>query len=145
MNKTYRHSQILKLIRSSPVHTQEDLAKALRGIGIPATQVTLSRDIRELGLIKTAEGYRQGAPETATAGPDVEALVGEFVQDIRLAQNLLVLRTPPGHANAVAVALDKADWPEITGTVAGDDTILVIAPDAQVAEKLRDRFLSFLR
>ena len=66
------------------------------------------------------------------------------MHDIRLAQNLLVLRTPPGHANAVAVALDKADWPEITGTVAGDDTILVIAPNADVAEKLRARFLRFL-
>lgn len=145
MNKTYRQSQILKLIRSTRVHTQEDLAKALRGIGIPATQVTLSRDIRELGLIKTAEGYTQGIPESASTAPDVEGLVAEFVQDIRLAQNLLVLRTPPGHANSVAVALDRADWPEITGTVAGDDTILVIAPDAETAERLRERFLSYLR
>jgi transcriptional regulator of arginine metabolism len=144
MNKSYRQSQIVKLIRASRLHTQEDLAKALRGVGIPATQVTLSRDIRELGLVKTADGYKQGLPEAAAAGPDVGSLVAEFVEDIRLAQNLLVLRTPPGHANSVAVALDKADWPEITGTVAGDDTILVIAPDAQVAEQLRARFLGFL-
>jgi transcriptional regulator of arginine metabolism len=144
MNKTYRHSQILKLIRSTKIHTQEDLAKALRGIGVPATQVTLSRDIRELGLVKTADGYTQGVPDSAGAAPDVEGLVAEYVQDIRLAQNLLVLRTPPGHANTVAVALDKADWPEIAGTVAGDDTILVIAPDAKTAEELRARFLSFL-
>jgi transcriptional regulator of arginine metabolism len=144
MNKNYRQSQILKLIRSSRLHTQEDLAKALRGIGIPATQVTLSRDIRELGLIKTADGYTHGVPEPAPSGPEVAALVAEFVEDIRMAQNLLVLRTRPGNANAVAVALDKADWPEITGTVAGDDTILVIAPDAQVAEQLRARFLRFL-
>ncbi len=144
MNKNYRQSQILKLIRSSRLHTQEDLAKALRGIGVPATQVTLSRDIRELGLVKTTDGYTQGAPEAASNGPAVEALVAEFVEDIRIAQNLLVLRTPPGHANVVAVALDKAKWPEITGTVAGDDTILVIAPDARVAEQLRARFLHFL-
>ncbi len=144
MNKNYRQSQILKLVRSSRLHTQEDLAKALRGIGVPATQVTLSRDIRELGLVKTADGYTQGVPEAASSGPEVEALVAEFVEDIRIAQNLLVLRTPPGHANAVAVALDNANWPEITGTVAGDDTILVIAPDAQVAERLRARFLHFL-
>lgn len=143
MNKSYRQGQILKLIRATRLHTQEDLAKALRGIGIPATQVTLSRDIRELGLVKTADGYTQGIAEPAS-GPDVASLVAEFVEDIRIAQNLLVLRTPPGHANSVAVALDKADWPEITGTVAGDDTILVIAPDAQVAEKLRERFLGFL-
>jgi transcriptional regulator of arginine metabolism len=145
MNKSYRQSQILKLIRAKRLHTQEDLAKGLRGIGIPATQVTLSRDIRELGLVKTPDGYTQGVPEAAAAGPDVGALVAEFVEDIRIAQNLLVLRTPPGHANSVAVALDKAQWPEITGTVAGDDTILVIAPDARVAEELRERFLRFLR
>jgi transcriptional regulator of arginine metabolism len=144
MNKNYRQSQILKLIRASRLHTQEDLAKALRGIGVPATQVTLSRDIRELGLVKTADGYTQGVPEAASSGPEVAALVAEFVEDIRIAQNLLVLRTPPGHANVVAVALDRADWPEITGTVAGDDTILVIAPDARVAEQLRARFLHFL-
>jgi transcriptional regulator of arginine metabolism len=144
MNKNYRQSQILKLIRASRLHTQEDLAKALRGIGVPATQVTLSRDIRELGLVKTAEGYTQGVPEAASNGPEVAALVAEFVEDIRIAQNLLVLRTPPGHANVVAVALDKAQWPEITGTVAGDDTILVIAPDARIAEQLRARFLHFL-
>jgi len=132
------------LIRSHRLHTQEDLAKALRGIGIPATQVTLSRDIRELGLIKTAEGYTSAA-EAAAPGDDVGPLVAEFVQDIRLAQNLLVLRTGPGRANAVAVALDRANWPEITGTVAGDDTILIIAPDTATAENLRARFLEFLQ
>lgn len=144
MNKNYRQSQILKLIRGQNLHTQEDLAKALRGIGIPATQVTLSRDIRELGLLKTPEGYAQTPAEQATPEADVASLVAEFVQDIRLAQNLLVLRTGPGRANAVAVALDRANWPEVTGTVAGDDTILVIAPDAETADLLRARFLGFL-
>ena len=144
MNKSYRQGQILKLIRSSHPHTQEDLAKALREIGIPATQVTLSRDIRELGLVKTADGYAQGIPESSTGGPDVNTLAREFVQDIRVAQNLLVLRTPAGHANSVAVALDQANWPEVTGTIAGDDTILVVAPDAKTAEALRAKFLKVL-
>jgi len=144
MNKSYRQGQILKLVRSNHPHTQEDLAKALRAIGIPATQVTLSRDIRELGLVKTADGYSQGMPE-ASSGPDVITLAREFVQDIRVAQNLLVLRTPAGHANSVAVALDQAAWPEVTGTIAGDDTILVVAPDAKTAEALRAKFLSVLR
>lgn len=144
MNKTYRQGQILKLIRSQRLHTQDELARALRSIGVPATQVTLSRDIRDLGLVKTAEGYAEGAPESAAA-PEVEPLVREFVQDVRTAQNLLVLRTPPGHANAVAVALDNAEWPEVTGTIAGDDTILIIAPDAKVAEALRTKFLSILK
>jgi len=145
MNKNYRQGQILKVIRTKRVHTQEDLARALRSLGIPATQVTLSRDIRELGLVKTAEGYAQGAVESAPGAAEVETLVSEFVLDIRLAQNLLVLRTPPGHANAVAVALDNAEWPEVTGTIAGDDTILIIAPDVKVAEALRARFLKLLK
>ena len=144
MNKSYRQGQILKLIRAQRLRTQEELAQALRGMGIAATQVTLSRDLRELGLVKTAEGYAEGAAESMPQAPEVETLVGEFVYDIRIAQNLLVLRTPPGHANTVAVALDKADWPDVTGTIAGDDTILVIAPDAQIAEQLRERFLGFL-
>jgi transcriptional regulator of arginine metabolism len=143
VNKSYRQGQILKLIRSSHPHTQEDLAKALRAIGIPATQVTLSRDIRELGLVKTSDGYTQGVPESG--GLDVITLAREFVQDIRVAQNLLVLKTPAGHANSVAVALDNADWPEVTGTIAGDDTVLVVAPDAKTAEALRDRFLELLK
>ena len=90
--------------------------------------------------MKTADGYAQGARSSAS-GPDVIALAREFVQDIRVAQNLLVLRTPAGHANSVAVALDQADWPEVTGTIAGDDTILVVAPDAKTAEALRAKFL----
>ncbi len=145
MNKNYRQGQILKLIRTQRIHTQEDLARALRAIGVPATQVTLSRDIRELGLLKTAGGYTQPSAESGAGGSDVAPLVAEFVQDIRVAQNLLVLRTGPGRANAVAVALDRANWPEITGTVAGDDTILVIAPDTATAGQLRSKFLEFLK
>jgi len=145
MNKSYRQGQILKMVRSRRLRTQDDLAQALRGVGIEATQVTLSRDIRDLGLVKTAEGYAEGAAESVPAAPEVETLVGEFVSDIRIAQNLLVLRTPPGNANSVAVALDKANWPEVTGTIAGDDTILIIAPDAKTAEALRERFLKLVR
>jgi transcriptional regulator of arginine metabolism len=144
MNKSYRQGQILKLLRSKNLHTQEELARALRTIGIPATQVTLSRDIRELGLVKTPDGYVLAA-EAATNGADIETVVREFVLDIRIAQNLLVLRTPPGHANSVGVELDKANWPEIAGTIAGDDTVLVIAPDTKTAALLREKFLRFLK
>jgi transcriptional regulator of arginine metabolism len=143
MNKSYRQGQILKFIRAQHLRTQEDLARALRAVGVQTTQVTLSRDIRELGLVKTPDGYAQVAAEPA-AGPDVETLAREFVQDIRVAQNLLVLRTSPGHANSVAVALDHADWPEVTGTIAGDDTVLVVAPDSKTAAALRTKFLRFL-
>ena len=140
MNKNYRQAQILKLIGTRRLHTQQDLADALREAGISATQVTLSRDIRELGLVKTPDGYAQVDTEPVSR-PDVAAIAREFVLDVRVAQNLLVLRTPAGHANSVAVALDRAEWPEVTGTIAGDDTILVIAPDAKTAESLRAKFL----
>jgi transcriptional regulator of arginine metabolism len=144
MNKTFRQGQILKLIRAKSILTQEDLARELKDSqGIRTTQVTLSRDIRELGLLKTPEGYRQvGA---VPAGPDIAAVAGEFLQDVRVAQNLMVLRTSPGNANTLAVALDKQEWPEIVGTLAGDDTILVVAPDTVTAVKLQQRLLRYLR
>ncbi len=143
MNKAYRQGQILKLIRTRNIHTQEELAQALKELGIPATQVTLSRDIRDLRLAKTSEGYRPIAAGGRT-GPNLAMLASEFVLDIRQAQNLLVLKTSPGHANSVAVALDHESWPEIVGTVAGDDTILVILPDTAVAGAVRSRLLALL-
>ena len=148
MNKNYRQSQILKLIRSHRLHTQDELARALRTLKIPATQVTLSRDIHELGLVKTPSGYSEVGAEAAAGaepGPDVAALAREVLRDIRQAQNLLVLRTPPANANALAAALDHADWPEVTGTIAGDDTVLVVAPDVKTADALRARLLKFLK
>ncbi len=144
MNKSYRQGQILKLIRSRRLHTQEELARALGVIGISATQVTLSRDIRELGLVKTPQGYAPSA-EAAPTGPGFASVAREFLLDIRVAQNLLVLRTPPATANALASALDQEDWPEVTGTVAGDDTVLVIAPDSRTAEELHAKLLDFLK
>jgi len=142
MSKSYRHGQILKLIRSRNVRTQEELARELTQAGIPATQVTLSRDIRELRLVKTQEGYREMLAEEG--GPSFETLAAEFLQDVRAAQNLVVLRTAPGHANSVAVALDSEDWPEIVGTIAGDDTILVIAPDTATADQLRRKLVEII-
>lgn len=142
MTKSFRHGQILKLIRGRSIFTQDELAKALREAGIEATQVTLSRDLRELGLVKTAEGYR----ELGTDAPALQfsALAAEFLRDVRIAQNQVVLKTAPGHASSVAVALDDEEWPEVVGTIAGDDTILVICPDHRVAEKVKTRFLALL-
>jgi transcriptional regulator of arginine metabolism len=145
VTKSFRQGQILKLVRTQPVHTQDDLAKLLRSVGIEATQVTLSRDVRELRLVKTPEGYRpvenKGARET---GPHFELLAGEFLQDVKRAQNLVVLRTAPGHANSVAVALDNEEWPEVVGTIAGDDTILVITPDNTIAVNVYNRLLALI-
>jgi transcriptional regulator of arginine metabolism len=142
MNKTFRQGQILKLIRSRKILTQEDLARELKSVhGIDTTQVTLSRDIRDLGLVKTTEGYRQLTQ--SSSGPVLATIAGEFLRDARTAQNLVVLKTSPGNANALAVALDKEEWAEVVGTIAGDDTILVVAPDASTATKLRQKLLGY--
>jgi transcriptional regulator of arginine metabolism len=145
MHKAYRHGQIIKLVRARRLHTQEELADALREQGIAATQVTLSRDIRELGLVKTSDGYSQTPNPSAPSVPGFDSIAREFLLDVRLAQNLLVLRTPPGHANALASALDNAEWPEVTGTIAGDDTVLVVAPDSQAALLLQSRLLGLVK
>lgn len=143
MTKAFRQGQILQAIQRKTIWTQDELAHELAAAGIQATQATLSRDVQELGLAKTQDGYRQvaaSAPVTLVANA-----AAEHLRDIRVAQNLLVLKTPPGNANALAVALDQEAWPEIVGTIAGDDTVLVIAPDNTIAAKLRDKLLGFLR
>jgi len=142
MTKTYRQGQILKLIRSKKISTQEELAQELKNQGIAATQVTLSRDLRDLRLVKTREGYQEMAPEET--GPGFTMLAGEFLNDVLRAQNLVVLKTSPGHANSVAVALDREGWPEVVGTIAGDDTILLITPDNPTAEGVQERLLDLL-
>ncbi len=143
MTKGYRHGQILGLIARQQIFTQEDLVSALAELGVVASQVTLSRDIHELGLVKTPQGYRQVEP--ARNGPSLETVAQEMLRDVRLAKNLLVLTTLPGTANAFAVALDRMHWPEIVGTIAGDDTVLVVAPEDDVAAGLRERLLAMLR
>jgi transcriptional regulator of arginine metabolism len=142
MNKSFRQGQILRIIRNKEIHTQEELARELGSVDIHATQVTLSRDIRDLGLVKTAEGYRPLASEES--GPKLADIVAEFMQDIRLAQNLVVIRTSPGNANSLAIALDKEELAEVVGTVAGDDTILVITPDLATATQFRQKLLDWI-
>jgi transcriptional regulator of arginine metabolism len=142
MTKTYRQGQILKLIRSRKITTQEELAQELKNQGIAATQVTLSRDLRDLRLVKTREGYQEMAPEET--GPGFSVLAGEFLNDVLRAQNLVILKTSPGHANSVAVALDNEGWPEVVGTIAGDDTILIITPDSPTAEAIQEKLLGLL-
>jgi transcriptional regulator of arginine metabolism len=79
------------------------------------------------------------------SGPDLATIAAEFLRDARVAQNLIVLRTSPGNANALAVALDNQELPEVVGTLAGDDTVLVVAPDSHTAAKLRDKLLGFVQ
>ncbi len=137
MIKRQRQQEILRIVRASRVHTQDQLAEALAKVGIETTQVTLSRDIRELGLVKTAQGYQE--LDVAPAAPDAREVISEFVSEVRVARNLVVLKTSPGAASPVAVALDASDWPEIVGTIAGDDTVLVITPDEDAAAGFREK------
>ncbi len=150
MLKHFRQEQILKLIRSQQIFTQEELSEKLRKVGIRATQVTLSRDIHELGLAKTADGYKEvGAPPPAPApardGSQLRRIAGAVLRDVRQAQNLLVLKTDPGNAQPLALALDQENWPEVVGTIAGDDTIMVVASDTKTAIATRARLLDLIR
>jgi transcriptional regulator of arginine metabolism len=144
--KERRQDIILRLIGGERIHTQEQLAGRLREMGIEATQVTLSRDIRELQLLKGAQGYQQveSLRPMPPADDVLQAAVTGHLLEVRTAQNLVVLKTSPGHAQAIAVALDREPWPELVGTIAGDDTILVVTPDTSAGVALRDRLLAII-
>jgi len=146
MSKVARQRAILELLHRGPVESQEELQGFLAKRGFEAGQATLSRDIRELGLVKTPDGYTaaRGATVTEPVLPSVARLVREFVVDVRLAQNLLVLKTSVGSAQPVAAAMDSEDWPEVVGTIGGDDTILVISPDNRTAQQLVRRIHGML-
>jgi transcriptional regulator of arginine metabolism len=147
MSKVARQRAILELLHRGPVESQEELQGFLAKRGFEAGQATLSRDIRELGLVKTPDGYTAASGATATEPvlPSVARLVREFVVDVRLAQNLLVLKTSVGSAQPVAAAMDSEDWPEVVGTIGGDDTILVISPDNRTAQQLVRRIHGMLQ
>jgi transcriptional regulator of arginine metabolism len=142
--KAFRHGQILKIIQGQQIHTQEELARELAALGVSATQVTLSRDIRELGLVKTKDGYTQ-LVESSDRGTQVDLAVLDYLLDIRPAQQILVLKTPPAFASSLAIAIDKAAWSEVAGTIAGDDTVLVVCGDVPSAAAVHARLLEILR
>jgi transcriptional regulator of arginine metabolism len=140
MSKPARQEAILGLVAQQRIASQDELQRALRGRGFAAGQATLSRDIHELGLVKTEEGYavRQGGGPEAVL-PPVARLVREFVLDVQAAQNLLVLRTSVGSAQPVAAALDSQKWHEQIGSIGGDDTILIVCVDKRSASSLGKR------
>ncbi|MGZ4822568.1 MAG: arginine repressor [Terriglobales bacterium] len=138
--KALRHHRILELIDREPMVTQEEMVRRLSQQGLKVTQATLSRDIKELGLVKTADGYAApGTTAEAAPTPSLSHLLREFVIDVREAQNLLVLKTSAGSAQPVAAALDAESWQELVGTIAGDDTILVISSDNKSCRRLGER------
>ncbi|MGH9413861.1 MAG: arginine repressor [Terriglobales bacterium] len=150
MTSNYRQEQILKLVRERAVHSQAELAAALRRAGIAATQVTLSRDLKALGVIKTPTGYAvlgAGSPTAAAPVPADSALrhiVREFGRDLRPAQNLLVIKTASGAAPTVAAAVDRAGWSELAGTLAGDDTVLLVFANPRLRLTIERRLQELL-
>jgi len=146
MNKTLRQRAILESLKHGTFASQDDLQRLLRKRGFKVGQATLSRDIRDLNLSKTHHGYSLAQNESgvAIALPPVSRLVREFVLGVRSAQNLLVVKTIVGSAQPVAAALDEADWTEVVGTIAGDDTILIVCPDKEEAHRLARRIEEML-
>jgi transcriptional regulator of arginine metabolism len=146
-HKTFRHGQILRLISGDCIASQEDLRRRLAQQRMRVTQATLSRDLQELRLIKTAEGYKQAlsAPAEISGESQLTRALGEFLLDIRPAENLLVLKTPPSGAQPLAAAVDGAKFPEIAGTIAGDDTVLIITPNRKTRESLQKKIESFVK
>ena len=141
MSKTARHQAILDVLDDGPVESQDFLQQRLERKGFDVGQATLSRDIHELKLVKGPEGYRRLGESMGADGvlPSVMNLARQFVIEIRQAQNLLVVKTTVGSAQPVAAALDASHWPEVIGTLAGDDTVLVIATDKKKALALSRR------
>jgi transcriptional regulator of arginine metabolism len=141
-SKRERHAAILDVIRAQRISSQEELREVLlQGAGIDVTQATLSRDIRELRLVKvpSAEGpAHYTLPEEWEHTPPLETLLPALFVSAEGSRNLLVVRTMTGGAQAIALAIDWEEWPEVLGTIAGDDTILIICrEDDQVAEVRR--------
>jgi len=142
-----RLDAIREVLASSPIASQDDLRRKLRRRGFAVTQATLSRDIHTLRLVKGPSGYTlpEAAPASAVpveeddAPPSVDEMMDSFTLRVRQAQNQVVLRTVMGGAQPVAASLDRSGWPEIIGTIAGDDTVLVICADQKRAGELEAR------
>ncbi|MGO9640385.1 MAG: arginine repressor [Candidatus Acidiferrales bacterium] len=145
--KRFRQGQILKLVSSAPISSQDELRRQLAHVKVRVTQATLSRDMAELKLVKTAAGYKplsNGGNESAPLPPLARAL-RQFLLDLRPADNLLVLKTPPSGAQPLAAALDAAQMKEVAGTIAGDDTVLVITTSRQARLAAQKRMEDMLR
>jgi len=144
--KQLRQREIRDLLAQRPVRTQQELATALRERGFRATQATISRDVAELGLVKAAQDgvltYVVPARVTeaeSTGEERLRALLHDLPVDVREAGLMLVLRTLPGSAHAIAAALDRTRWPEVIGSIAGDDTVFVAFADRVSMQRIRGR------
>jgi transcriptional regulator of arginine metabolism len=146
--KARRQALLLELVDREPLHSQEQVRRRLQQRGFAATQATISRDIRDLGLVKRAgDGAYQrsglDAPNPETALLALERAAAEFLRRVERVDQMVVIRTGPGQAQPLALALDRAQFSETVGTIAGDDTILVIARGARGASALLRRLKEY--
>jgi transcriptional regulator of arginine metabolism len=137
MMKRARQGIIVDVIRESIVRSQEELSFLLRKNGVEATQATLSRDIRELGLVKIRGSY-QIAEEVHSAPPDdsLRRAIAQYAIKAGVSGNIVMIKTSPGNAHSIGAALDAAQWPDVLGTVAGDDTIFVLVKNIRFSSKV---------
>lgn len=146
-----RQKIIADLIRNQPVASQEDVTARLAAKGYAVTQATVSRDLDQLGAVKVKRGgiLSYALPDqlgdSDWAAARLQRILAEWVQSVEAAGNLIVLRTPPGSAHLVALAIDQARLPEIVGTIAGDDTLFLAARDSGTAASVADRFQTLSR
>ena len=151
MVKARRHQRILDIVRSKPIQTQEDLAIELAREGIAVTQATISRDIKELRLIKAPVGdgsYRYTVPvdrNIEDINRRIERVFREAVISVEDSDNIVVIKTLEGAAQAIGAIVDDLDWPEVVGSLAGDDTIFVVVKPADKALEVMARFNKFRR
>lgn len=149
VTKGQRHIKIREIITNEEIETQDDLVKRLREEGFNVTQATVSRDIKELHLVKVplADGrYKYSLPKEQRFNPIQKlkrALIDSFVS-IDYTNNLIVMKTLPGNANAIGALIDNLDWEEIMGTICGDDTILIICKKNEHTSLVTQRFLELL-
>jgi transcriptional regulator of arginine metabolism len=146
--KQLRQRAIRDLVEQRPIRTQQELAAALRERGFRATQATVSRDVAELGLGKASREGRAAyvlpprLRDAELSGEDrLRRLLDDVPVEFRVADLLLIIKTLPGSAHAVAAALDRTRWPEIVGSIAGDDTVFVATGDRSSLRRLRDRLI----
>jgi transcriptional regulator of arginine metabolism len=148
--KYQRHNAIRELVGSSPVNNQDELRRKLRRRGFEVTQATLSRDIHELHISKGPAGYTlpngngNGAQGANSGRPTVAEVLESFGLQVRRAMNQVVVRTVMSGAQPVAASIDYEEWPEVVGTVAGDDTVLVVCEDARHATEVESRLRAIL-
>lgn len=144
--KQQRHTVIRELLVTTAVTSQDELRRKLAGRGFHVTQATLSRDIHELRLSKGPAGYSlPGSAETVEDdSPEIGEVLESFGLEVRQATNLLVFVTRTGGAQPIAAGIDYEDWTEVVGTIAGDDTVLIICADEKQATQLRTRIEGYL-